>query len=422
MAVSAAEDSMKNYAVWALLSLSSVALAHDPTPVADWPNFGGPNRTNAADGPKLLDKWPREGPLKVWEVNDLGSGYSAPVVTGEHIFLMSGEESSEFLICLAAVTGKLVWKEKVGPLFKNEYGDGPRGSPTVSGGRVFAIGANGDLLAADAATGNRLWSVKLVHDLGGEVPGWGYSESPLVDGDLVICTPGGKRGTLAAFEVNSGKVVWRSDKWTDQAMYSSLAVVEIGESRQYVGVTREHVTGVSANNGDVLWQQPFDSSVVVAQSPIIEGDVVYVTASGGTGSRGFRLRGDGTAEVIYSNKVMKNLPGGVSSHGGHVYGYSDGTGWVCQNLKTGERVWSSRDFPKGTLTIADGKLVMLSEETGEVALAVAQNDNLKIVARFELTPRSKNRREQGRVWTVPVVRGGRLYLRDQDYLFCFDLR
>ncbi|MBX9579331.1 MAG: PQQ-like beta-propeller repeat protein [Gemmataceae bacterium] len=244
----------------------------------------------------------------------------------------------------------------------------------------------------------------------------------MADGGRVVCTPGGARGTLAAFDAATGKVLWRTDGLMDPAMYSSVAVAEVGGARQNVGVTREHLFGVAPADGKVLWKVPFGSSVVVAQTPVVVGGLVYITAAGGTGSRCYRLAAPDRAEKVFSNKVMLNLPGGVAAHAGHVYGYSDGRGWTCQSLRTVEEVWAAKEFPKGTLTIADGRLVLLTEDAGTVALARAAPDDFEVVSRFTLAPQSKKRPPNARVWTVPVVANGRLYLRDQEHLSCFDLR
>lgn len=148
---------------------------------------------------------------------------------------------------------------------------------------------------------------------------------------------------------------------------------------------------------------------------------MYVTASGGTGSRGWKLTADGKAEKAFANKVMNNLPGGVALHAGRAFGYSDGAGWVCQDYAAGKEVWSSKDFPRGTLTVADGKLILLAAETGEVGLADASKE-FEVASRFKLAPQSKTRLPKGRVGTAPVVANGRLFLRDRGHLFCFDLR
>jgi outer membrane protein assembly factor BamB len=248
---------------------------------------------------------------------------------------------------------------------------------------VFALGSWGDLIAVDAKTGKEEWRVSLP-DLGGEVPGWGYSESPLADRERLLVTPGGKKGTLAALDPATGKVLWRSDQLTDPAMCSSVAATDVDGQRQYVVVTREHVSGVTAD-GKLAWQVEFKSRVVVAQSPVVAGSRVYVTASGGTGSRGFKLTATGV-EKGFANKVLCNLPGGVAVVGGRVFGYSDGAGWVCQDFNTGEETWSDKSFPKGTLTAADGHLILVSEEKGRVALVSATADGFGVASEFTLTP------------------------------------
>jgi outer membrane protein assembly factor BamB len=171
----------------------------------------------------------------------------------------------------------------------------------------------------------------------------------------------------------------------------------------------------------LLWQQKFRSGVVVSQSPIVSGDQIYMVAAGGTGCKAVRLTAPDAAEVVYANKVMKNLPGGVVLFDGHLYGYSDSIGWVCQDWLTGDEVWSSKALDKGAVTIADGMMYCLTEDSGIVALAEASPKGWKEISRFVLAPQSERRALKAKVWTPPVIAHGRLYLRDQENLWCYQI-
>lgn len=386
----------------------------------DWPQFRGPLRDNVSRETALLKSWPDGGPKRIWLSTNLGAGYSGPAIVGENAFILVQRNDAQWLLCLDANSGKELWATRLGGTYLNEFGGGPRGTPTVTGGRVFALGANGEVLCVDSATGKEQWRASLT-DLGGKVPVWGYSESPLVDGPRVLCTPGGEQGAVVALDLKTGQPVWRSKDFTDEAQFTSLMLLEKGGVRQYIALNRERMAGLAAQDGRLLWQQKFRSGVVVAQSPIVSGDMVYAAAAGGTGCKAVKLIAPDAAEVVYANKVMKNLPGGVVLFDGHVYGYSDSIGWVCQDWLTGDEVWSSKELEKGSVTIAEGLMYCFTEDKGMVVLAEASPKGWKERSRFLLAPQSEHRAKQGKVWTPPVIAGGRLYLRDQENLFCFNI-
>jgi outer membrane protein assembly factor BamB len=274
----------------------------------------------------------------------------------------------------------------------------------------------------EASNGREVWRVHLVNDLGGPFPEWGYSESPLVDGERVLATPGGADGTVAALDRTSGKVLWRSKELTDPAHYASLVIAELGGMRQYVVLTEHHVAGIAPEDGRVLWRATREGRTAVVPTPIVHGDLVYVTSGYGVGCNAFRVTRSAegfTASEVYANKVMANHHGGVILVGEQVLGHSEGKGWTCQDLKTGEAVWQDRDiFGKGSIGYADGHVYLRREEgAGTVVLAEPTPAGLKEKGRFDQPDRSG---EQS--WTHPIVVGGFLYLRDQERLFCYDVR
>jgi outer membrane protein assembly factor BamB len=404
-----------------LLILSLPALA------ADWPQFRGPERSDVAKETGLLKTWPAGGPKLLWTFDNAGIGFSGPAIVGDRLFTMGGRGDRELLFALDVKTGKEIWSTEVGALFTNPWGDGPRATPTVDGEQVYALGGNGNLLCVESATGKKRWQVSLDGDLGGAVPYWGCGESPLVDGEQVIVTPGGEKGALAALDKKSGKVIWRSAELKDGAAYSSIVVAVAGNVRHYVQMTDKGVAGVSARDGKLLWQSELGfNDTAIVPTPIVNGDHVYVSSGYGAGGGVLKLSADGDkvkAEQVWANRVMVNHHGGVLKFGDHTYGFSDGRGWICQDFKTGERVWDGRGkLGKGSLTCADGRLYLYSESDGACVLIDASPAGWNETGRFKIPKETKIDRKSGGIWTHPVVANGRLYLRDQDLIFCFDVK
>ena len=389
---------------------------------ADWPQWRGDSRRDHSPDKGLLAQWPQEGPKQVWSFNNAGSGYAGFAIAKDSLFTMGLRDGMEFLIAVNASTGKELWSSSAGQKYPNGWGDGPRMTPTVDGDRVFAIGGQGLLICVEAKNGKLIWSKNLVTDLGGQLQDWGYTESPLVVGDIVICTPGGPQGTLAGLDKSSGAVRWRTSGLTDKAQYSSPILIQHEGQPQVVQLVMNRFFGVSPKDGSVLWKKDFPGRVAVIPTPIYEDGIVYVTAGYGVGCEAVRLGTNNSIAPLYSNKVMKNHHGGVVCVDGYLYGHSDGAGWVCQELKTGKEIWSHKGFGKGSVTYADGKLFCLDERNGDVALIEASTQGWKELSRFKLAPLSSKRSPQGGIWPHPVVVNGRLYLRDQELIHCFNVK
>ena len=389
---------------------------------ADWPQWRGDSRRDHSPDKGLLAQWPQEGPKQVWSFNNAGSGYAGFAIAKDSLFTMGLRDGMEFLIAVDASTGKELWSSSAGQKYPNGWGDGPRMTPTVDGDRVFAIGGQGLLICVEAKNGKLIWSKNLVTDLGGQLQDWGYTESPLVVGDIVICTPGGPQGTLAGLDKSSGAVRWRTSGLTDKAQYSSPILIQHEGQPQVVQLVMNRFFGVSPKDGSVLWKKDFPGRVAVIPTPIYEDGIVYVTAGYGVGCEAVRLGTNNSIAPLYSNKVMKNHHGGVVCVDGYLYGHSDGAGWVCQELKTGKEIWSHKGFGKGSVTYADGKLICLDERNGDVALVEASTQGWKELSRFKLAPLSSKRSPQGGIWPHPVVVNGRLYLRDQELIHCFNVK
>ena len=260
-----------------------------------------------------------------------------------------------------------------------------------------------------------------MQELGGTVPGWGYTESPLVEGNSLYCTPGGEKGTLASLDKMTGKVNWQSKDFTVKAHYSSIIAADHNGTRQLIQLTERNLVGVDSKNGNVLWKADWNGRTAVIPTPIFHNGYVYATSGYGTGCKLVKIGPGNKVEEIYDNKVMKNHHGGVALVDGHVYGYSDGVGWTCQNFLSGEEVWASEKLGKGAMSVADGMLYCLEEDTGTVVLAEASPKGWNEQGRFKLAPQTQQRSNRGKIWTHPVIADGKLYLRDQELLFCFDV-
>lgn len=391
------------------------------TSAADWPQWRGADRSDISKETGLLKQWPAEGPKLVWMNKDVGLGYSGYAIAGGKLFTLGLRGDTELLIAVDVKTGKELWATPVGPILKNGWGDGPRATPTVDGDLVFAMGGTGALLAARTADGKEVWKANM-RDFGGKTPGWGYCESVLVDDGKVICTPGGGQGTLLALDKATGKAVWQSADWKDGAHYSSPIVATHNGARQYIQLTSQHVAGVNAKDGKVLWQSEWPGKTAVIPTPIYKDGHVYITSGYGVGCKLVKLGPGGEASDVYMNQNMVNHHGGVILVGDKIYGHSDKGGWTCQDFKTGEVTWSAKNLGKGAIHCADGMFYCLEEGSGTVALVEVSDKGWNEKGRFKLTPQTEQRNPKGKVWTHPVVSDGKLYLRDQELLFCFDVK
>jgi outer membrane protein assembly factor BamB len=402
-----------------VLSLLAAASLASAAPF-DWPQWRGPNRDDLSKETGLLKQWPEGGPKRVWLYENGGNAYSGPAIVDGKLYTMGTRDNAEILLALDANTGKELWFTPLGSILENGWGGGPRSTPTVTGGQVFAVSGKGNVVCANAADGKIVWQKKLT-DLGGKVPSWGYTESLLVDGDRVVCTPGGSQGALAALNKKTGEVLWRSTEFTDGAQYASIVPAKINGTDTYVQLTMQSIVGISPKDGKQLWKAPFPGKTAVIPTPIVRDNLVYVAAGYGVGCKQIKINPDNSVETVYENKVMKNHHGGVILVGEHLYGHAD-AGWVCQDFKTGAEVWNHREFKKGAIAYADGMLYCLEEGSGKVALIEASPAGWKEHGKFTLDPQTKIRNPQGRIWVHPTISNGKLYLRDQDLIYCYDVK
>jgi outer membrane protein assembly factor BamB len=402
-----------------LLALVSSRLAGPALSApADWPQWRGPGRDGLSSDVGLLKAWSSSGPKLVWKATGLGVGYSSVAVAGGRIYTMGDGKEKSHVLALD-LDGKKLWSTPVGKT-GGSYA-GTRSTPTVDGDLVFALGQFGDLICVDAKTGDVKWQKSFEKDFQGEGGGWNYTESVLVEGDNVVCAPGGRKGTVLALKKTTGDQVWRTKEYTDPSEYTSIVPAVIHGQKQLVHLSGSSLAGIAPDSGQVLWRVPRRGETAVIPTPIVHDDQVYVTSGYGVGCSLFKItKGDGgfAAGKVYSNKHMVNHHGGVVLVGDHLYGYSDGKGWVCQDLKTGEMVWNEKKHGKGSIAYADGMLYLRSEDgKGTVVLIEATPSGWRERGRFDQPFRSKENS-----WPHPVITGGKLYLRDMDVLLCYDVK
>ena len=407
-------------------TLGSLTLGDIPTSRAgefDWPGWQGPNRDAVSLETGLLQSWPKDGPRRLWVFSKAGKGYSGPAIVDGTMFIMGtegeGDQEHEVLFALDVDRGELLWKTAVGELLKNNWGDGPRATPTVDGKFVYTLGGQGELLCVRASDGHVEWQRSLTKDFEGKRPNWGYTESVLIDGDQLICCPGGKTAPIVALDKKTGKERWRAKDVNPKVHYAS--VIKISDPPTYVKLTMSEVVGLNPENGELRWKVDFPGRTAVIPTPVYHQGHLFITAGYGVGCKLIRIEGS-SAKEVYFNKVMKNHHGGVLRIGEHIYGYSDGGGWTCMDMISGEAVWRERKkLGKGAVTYADKRLYCLDERNGDVVLAGATPESWKEYGRFRLAPQSDIRSPRGKIWTHPVISNGRLYLRDQEHIYCFDI-
>ena len=324
-----------------VVRLSGIALLSS---AADWPQWRGPDRSEVSQETGLLKQWPEGGPKQVWLYREAGIGYAGFAVAAGTLYTSGARGDQEYAVAVNAETGVEVWATELGPRLKNNWGDGPRGTPTVSAGKVYVMSGQGFLVALEAASGKLLWKTAMT-DLGGKVPQWGYTESVLVDGNRVICTPGGAQGAVAALDKNTGKVIWQSKGFSELAQYSSPILIEHNGVRQVVVLTMSKLAGVAVESGELLWQSSWPGKTAVIPTPIFSDGCVFITSGYGAGCKLVRLGPEQAVSDVYANGNLGNHHGGVLLLDDHLYGYADRAGWTCLNFKTGEVVWQRRDLP-----------------------------------------------------------------------------
>lgn len=393
---------------------------------ADWPQWRGPERNGISKESGLLKEWPKDGPKLLWQRKDLGAGYSTPSIVGDRIYVLSNQGmENESVHALNAKDGKEIWAVRIGKVGPNEGPQYPaaRSTPTVEGQVLYALGSDGDLACIETANGKIRWQKNLRSDFGGKPGKWAYSESPLVDGDALVVTPGGSSATLVALNKSSGEVIWKSViPGGDQAAYASIVIGQAGGVKQYVQFVEKGVVGVDAKTGKFLWRydKTAENSPANIPTPIVDKDYVYTgTGRGGGGLIKLKKNND-TFEVeqVYFSPKLPTQIGGAVKLGDHFYG-TTGQGLVCAEFLTGNIKWQERAVGAGSLCFADGNLYVHGEN-GDVALVEASPDSYREKGRF--TPPDAPDRGRSKAWAYPVVADGRLYIRDIGSLWCYDIK
>ena len=393
----------------------------------DWGQWRGPKRDGISQEKGLLKAWPKEGPKLVWQVKNIGSGYSTPVVVGNRLYVLSNEGlENEFVRAYSTTNGKLLWSTQLGavgnPKQQPSY-PGARSTPTVDGKQLYALGSDGDLACVEVATGKVLWKKGLRSDFGGTAGVWAYSESPLVDGNKVIVTPGGESATIVALDKKTGATLWKSAIPGEKAAsYASAIAVEIGGVRQYVQYLSKGVVGVEATTGKLLWR--FDKTLdtrfgMHALTPINATNLIYTGAASASGAAKISAAaGSFTADPAYIERKGPNGLGGAVRLGDYLYGTS-GPVLLCTEFATGKVRWEERGIGAAAICSADG-LLFLHGENGEVALVEATPEGYKEKGRF--VPPAQPDRGQSKAWAHPIIANGKLYIRDMGCLWCYDIK
>ena len=423
-----------------LALLTGALFCGAPAGAADWPGFRGPNRDGICTETGLLKQWPTEGPKLVWTAKDLGLGFGTPSVADGKIFGVGTRNGKDGIWALKEGDGSELWFTPYADAAKvANQTDGPSSTPTYHNGKVLAVSANGTLACLDAANGTVLWTKSYVRDFGGKVPTWAYNDSVLVDDDKVICAPCGPKAAVVALKLADGGEIWKTDVGPIGGGngYSSPVKATFNGRAAYVVLLGQQsgVVGVDAGTGKLLWQYkgtPAAGGVAQIPTPIVKGDLVWVSTSYGGGSALLRIvpKGNDGFEVkevkAYKKPQLNNHHGGMVLVGDYVYfGHNQNEGNpVCVEFKTGEIKWGPERDPAGgsgsaAVLYADGRLYF-RYQNGVMVLIDPSPEELKVVSSFKLPPADQKSHPQS--WPHPVIANGKLYIRDQNVMYCYDVK
>lgn len=384
----------------------------------DWPQWRGINRNGLSPEVGLLKQWPATGPKSLWSVAELGEGFGSLALVGDRIYVQGTRGEASVVFALNRADGKTVWSTALGPKGNERRGNGPRATPTTDGDRLYVLTESGDLACLRARDGSAVWRKNILKDFGGSNPGWLISESPLVDGNRVIVSPGGRDAGIVALDKMSGQTIWKTAGLSDEAAYSSCIVADVGGVRTIMNFTSAAAVGVRASDGKLMWQyNKAANGTANCTTPVFADNKVFFTSNYGTGGALLGLSAQGgevKSQEIYFTKDMMNHHGGVVLVNGYIYGFSN-SALTCLEFATGKRMWVNRSVGKGAVTYADGMLYLLGEDH-VVGLAEASPTAYIEKGRFTISDLGKNS------WAHPVVAGGKLYIRDQKTLTCYDVK
>lgn len=443
----------------AILTTMALTIGLQVAVGADWPQWQGPDRDATSREEGLLQEWPADGPPLAWRVSGLGGGDSAPAVVDGKIYGMSHLDGQEIVWAISEQNGEELWAVSIGEATAQKMRqsqEGPGGTPTVDGDSLYVVGMGGTVARLKVSDGTIEWKRSMTEEFGGKLPTWSYRESPLIDGNKLICTPGSNDAVIVALNKQNGQTIWQTPKpekpaepeveaetpnednnsergrkrrggnrQKSGAAYSSPIVITVEGVRQYVQFTSEAVLGVSAEDGRVLWTYtaPANHIGINCSTPVYQDGLVFAASAYGNGGGAVKLskQSDGSfkADEVYFTNRMQNHHGGVIVLDETLYGANGGNegGFLaCLDFQTGELLWRDRDAPKGALLLADGRLYLRSEE-GEMVLIEPSREELKVRGRFQQPDRSSSP-----AWAHPIIANGRLYIRDQGELFCYNVK
>jgi outer membrane protein assembly factor BamB len=406
--------------------------AHTAASTSDWPQWRGAERDGTSKESGLLKQWPAGGPKLLWQMNDIGDGYSTPAVVGTRIYLMSNRGmENEFVQALSTQDGKPIWTTRVGNVGnpnQNPPSAKARSTPTVDGNFIYALGSDGDLACLEAKSGKIRWQKSIRREFGGQPGEWAYAESPLVDGDAVVVTPGGAEATIIALNKKTGALIWKSAvPGGDPAGYASAIVVQGGGRKQYVQLLSKGLVGVDAKTGQFLWRYK-EAAKGPAQyfTPVGRAGYAYCGALG-VGGALLRFKPDGggvAAEQVYFERGLPNGIGGAVLVGDTLYGTEVGQKLIASDFTTGKVKWQSENFGWASVASADG-LLYLHLVNGDFVLAEATPEGYREKGRF--TPPAQPKKKQAgqfaeMSFAYPVIANGRLYIRDLGTLWAYDIK
>ncbi len=401
----------------ALILTTITALGGQTATATDWPQWRGPNRDGISQESGLMSQWPASGPDRMWQTQGLGAGYGSMAVAGDRIYLqmLVGQQSA--VASLDRSTGRLLWSRPLGQGRRNGEGSGPRGTPTLDGGRLYVLTENGDLACLEASDGSIVWQLNILEEFGGRNISWLISESPLVDGNMVIVAPGGRGAAVVALDKRTGETLWASEGLSDRAGYASAIVADVGGVRTVMTLTGEAGVGLRARDGELMWKYTEAANRTAnAATPVFYDNKVFYASAYGTGGGLLELRpqqGTVAAEEVYFTREMRNHHGGVVVVDGYLYGFNNSI-LTCLDFATGERMWRDRSVGKGSLVYADGHLYIHSENN-VVGLVEATPERYTEKGRFEMPDQGEPSRAH------PVISDRILYIRDQGTVTAYDV-
>lgn len=405
-----------------LLMLSLLALAPmtigNSAPDLEWPQWRGPQRNGLSSETGLLKQWPANGPAVAWTISNLGEGYGSLAIKGGRIYVQGTSAAASSVFCLNAADGKVIWSTSLGPKVGQDRGGGPRGTPTLDADRLYVLTENGDLACLRARDGSAVWRKNILKEYDGENPIWLISESPLVDGNRLVVSPGGRGAGIVALDKMTGAELWRTKELSDQAGYASVLAADVGGVRTYMNFTHNAAVGVRASDGKLMWSYKQAANRTANCSTAVFADnKVFFSSAYDTGAALLNLsaqNGEVKAQEAYFTREMMNHHGGLVLVNGYLYGFSNAI-LTCIEFNTGKVMWKHRSVGKGALTYADGMLFLLGEKQ-MVGLAEANPQAYVEKGRFPI-------QDMGREsWAHPVVLGGKLYIRNQGMLTSYDVK